>query len=74
MSVLDKNRLKHFALNMIAIPVDSAENEKYEEAMARSKSIILDEVKDHLVPHIAENYMENAMWAALTKLYQHTSV
>ena len=54
LSILDKNRLKHFALNMIAIPVDPAENEKYQEAMVRAKSIILDGVKDHVVPNIAE--------------------
>jgi len=59
---------------MIAIPVDLAENDKYEEAMARAKSIILDRVKDHVVPHIAEKDMTNAMWEALTKLYQHTSM
>ena len=72
--VLDRNRLKHFALNTIAIPVDPTENEKYQEAMARAKSIILDRVKDHVVPHIAEKEMANEMWEALKKLYQHTSV
>jgi len=54
LSVLDRNHLKHFALNTIVIPVDSTEKEKYEEAMARAKSIILDGVKDHVVPHLAE--------------------
>eukprot|EP00253_Pinus_taeda_P028620 PITA_28620 len=42
--------------------------------MARAKSIILDGVKDHVVPHIAEKDTANVMWEALTKLYQHTSV
>jgi len=74
LSILDRNRLKHFALNMIVIPVDSTENKKYEETMARAKSIILDGVKDHVVPHIAEKNTANAMWEALTKLYQHTSM
>ena len=54
LSVLDRNHLKHFALKMIVIPVDPFENNKYEEAMARAKSIILDGVKDHVVPHLAE--------------------
>jgi len=74
LSILDRSRLKHLALNTIAIPVDLGKNEKYEEAMARAKSIILDGVKDHVVPHIAEKDMANAMWEALTKLYQHTSI
>ena len=52
LSVLDRSRLKDFALKRIAILVDPTENDKYEEAMARAKSIILDGVKDYVVPHI----------------------
>ena len=72
--VLNRNRVKHFALRTIVIPVDLAENDKYKEAMARANSIILDGVKDHVVPHIAEKDTANAMWEALMKLYQYTSV
>ena len=57
LSVLDENRVKYFALRTIAIPVDSADNNRYEDAMARAMSIILDGVKDHIVPHIVENNM-----------------
>ena len=74
LSVLDRNHVKYFALRTIGIPVDPAENEKYEEAMARAKCIILDGVKDHVVPYIVEKDMANAMWEALMKLYQHTSM
>ena len=42
--------------------------------MARAKSIILDGVKDHVVPHIAEKDTKNEMRDALNKLYQHTSM
>jgi len=42
--------------------------------MARAKCIILDRVKDHVVPHIAEKETTFEMWEALKKLYQHTSV
>ena len=69
MSILYRNCLKHFALRTIAIPVDPDNNDKYEEAMARAKSIILDKFKDHVVLHIAEKDTANAMWEALTKLY-----
>ena len=65
MSILNKNRLKHFALNTIAILVDLVENEKYEEAMTRAKSIILNRFKDHVVPHIVEKDTTNEMWEAL---------
>ena len=54
LSVLAKNHAKNFALKVIAFPVDPNDNDKYKEAMARAKCIILDGVKDHVVPHITE--------------------
>jgi len=74
LSILDRYRIKDFTLKIIAIPIDPAENEKYEEAMAKAKCIILDGVKDHVVSHIAEKDTANEMWEALKQLYQHTSV
>jgi len=68
LSILDRYCIKHFALKTIVILVDPAENEKYEEAMARAKCIILDGVKDHVVLHIAEKDTKNEMWEALKKL------
>ena len=56
-------------MRTVAIPIDSTDNEKYEEAMAKAKCIILDGVKDHVVQHIAEKDMENEMWEGLKKLY-----
>jgi len=56
LSILDRNRLKDFALKTIAILVDPVENDKYEEAMVRAKSIILDGVKDHVVPHCRKGH------------------
>ena len=37
LSILDRYRIKAFALRTMAIPVDLAANEKYEEAMAKGK-------------------------------------
>lgn len=56
------------------VPVDPTDNDKYEDAMASAESIILDGVKDHVVPHIAEKNTSNEMWEAPKKLCQHTSV
>lgn len=74
LSVLDKHCIKGFALRIMAIPVDLADNEKYEDAIARAKCIILDGVKDHVVPHIAEKNTAKEMWDTLMTLYQGTSV
>ena len=58
----------------MAIPVDPADNEKYEDVMAKVKCIILDGVKDHVVQHITEKEMAKEMWDTLKTLYQGTSV
>lgn len=42
--------------------------------MARAKCIILDGVKDHVVPYITEKETTVTMWEALKNLYQHISV
>ena len=54
LSILDRHRIKVFALRIMPIPLDLVDNDKYEEAMAKAKCIILDGVKDHVVQHIAE--------------------
>jgi len=55
LAVLDRHRIKGFASRIVAIPVDPTDNEKYEDVMVRAKCIILDGVKVHVIPHIAEN-------------------
>ena len=61
-------------MRTVAIPVDPVDNERYEDAMAKAKCIILDGVKDHVVPHIAEKNTLKEMWNTLTTLYQGTFV
>ena len=73
LSILDRYRIKAFALRVVTLPVDPTENEKY-EAMAKAKCIILDGIKDYVVQHIAEKNTANEMWDTLTTLYQGTSV
>jgi len=74
LAVLDRHCIKDFALRVVAIPVDLAENEKYEDAMVRAKCMILDGVKYHVIPHIAEKNTAKEMWDTLTTLYQGSSV
>ena len=37
LSILDRNRVKHFALRTITIPIDPADNDRYEDAMVRAE-------------------------------------
>ena len=50
LAVLDKHRIKDHALNTIVVPVEVEPLKKYEEAQAKAKRMIMDRVKDHVVP------------------------
>jgi len=69
LSVLDRHRIKAFALRTVAIPVDPTDNKNYEDAMAKAKCIILDGVKDHVVQHIVEKNTAKEIWDTLMTLY-----
>lgn len=66
--MLDRNCVKNFTLKVIDVLGNPNDNDRYEEAMVRAKCIILDGVKDHVVPRIAEKEMAFEMWKALKKL------
>ena len=61
-------------MKIVVVPVDPDANEKSEEAQAKAKCMILDGVKDHVIPHIAEKTMAREMWETLTTLYQGSSM
>ena len=39
----------------------------------KAKRILLDAVKDHVIPHIASKAMVHQMWTTLTNLYQSSN-
>lgn len=70
LAILDKHHIKDYALKVVAVSVDADPLKKYEEAQAKAKCMILDGVKDHVVPHITEKETTREMWETLTTLYQ----
>ena len=61
-------------MKVVVIPIDPAENEKCEKAMARTECMILDEVKYHVIPHIVEKNTAKEMWDTLTTINHSSSV
>ena len=41
--------------------------------MVRVKQLILDGVRDHIVPHVVDKGIAKEMWDALSMLYQGSS-
>jgi len=71
---LDKNHIKDYALTTVVVPIDADPLKKYEEAQVKAKCMILDGIKDHVIPHIVEKDTAREMWEALTTLYEGTFV
>ena len=72
--VLDECGLKDHAEKVLTIPTDADPLKKYEENQARTKRLIMDGVKDHVIPHISGKITANEMWVALDTMYQGGSV
>ena len=74
LTVLDEYDIKDHAENVLAVPIDPDPLKKFRENQACVKCLIMDEVKDHVVPHIVGKNTANEMWVALDMMYQGGSV
>jgi hypothetical protein len=59
-----------FANIIVPIPTYPTTLDVHEVNEAMTGRIILDRVKDHLIPHLAEKKKTNGMWVALKGLYE----
>ena len=71
--LLDEHDLKALIDSAVAEPLDAAHLRALKKNIARAKRLILDGVKDHIVPHIATKNTAREMWVGLENLYQGSS-
>ena len=74
LSVLDEYDIKNHAENVLVEPADPNPLKKSNENQAQAKRLIMDGVKDHVMPHIAGKKTANEMWTTLEAMYQGSSV
>ena len=74
LSVLDEYGLKDHAERTLVVPTDADPLKKYEENQARTKSLIIDGVKDHVIPHVTGKNIAHDMLSALEVMSQRGSV
>ena len=72
--VLEAYHLRDHAEQVLAMPTDADLLRKHNEATRHAKRLIMDGIKDHIAPHIAEKKTTNEMWKALAALYEWNSV
>ena len=72
--LLEAYNLRDHAKQTLATPTDLDLLQKHKEATGHAKPLIMDGIKDHIVPHITKKKTANEMWKALISLYEGKSV
>jgi hypothetical protein len=70
MLVLMENDIWEFSNSIVAPPTDPKDLAAHKLKDVKAKRIILDGVKDHLIPHLSGKTTARDMWEALKSLFQ----
>ena len=57
----------------VIVPTNATLLEAYTKKNIKAKRIILDAIKDHVIPHVTGKSNAYEMWDSLTKLYQSSN-
>ena len=78
--ILEENELwpdivRNTTANPVAIPAsaDAAALSAFNKKDCKARRIILDAVKDHIIPHISGKTRAHLMWSALISLYESSN-
>lgn len=71
--LLEENGIKEYVTTIVTVPTDATHLATYKKDDSKARRIILDGVKDHIVPHIAELDTTKKMWDAILNLYQNAT-
>ena len=72
--VLEAYNLRNHAEQTLATPIDADHLRKHKEVVGHAKRLIMDSIKDYILPHIVDKKMANELWKALTSLSEGKSI
>jgi hypothetical protein len=67
--LLKYNDLGDIVKNVATLPTDLQELLSHNKRVVKAKQMILDAIKDHLIPHVSEKKIAKEMFDALVNLY-----
>jgi hypothetical protein len=70
MLILEENDLEDFVKEEVPEPDEDEAQEKHKKSLVKAKRIIVDSIKDHLIPHISSLTTPKQMFDALSILYE----
>ena len=68
-SVLDEADVWDIIEKTVAIPTDATQLAAFKKKNAKEKRLILDGIKDHVIPHVRGKGHAFEMWTTLNNLY-----
>ena len=68
--VLEVNEVLEHTPETATPPIDAIQLAIWKKSEAKAKSVILDGIKDHVVPHLSRKTTAKDMWKAMSDLYQ----
>jgi hypothetical protein len=69
--VLEENGLLEIVEGKVAAPANPVQRVAHNKKDVKARRIIVDGVKDHIIPHLSGKKTTKDMWEALVKLYQY---
>jgi hypothetical protein len=70
MLILEENDLKDFVKEEVPEPDEDEAKSKYKNNLVKAKRIIVDSIKDHLIPHVSSLTNPKQMFDSLSQLYE----
>jgi hypothetical protein len=72
--ILEENDLLDYINQDIPEPVEDEEKVKHKKKEVMTRRILVDSVREHLIPHIAELKTAKKMYNALVKLFESKNI
>ena len=71
--LLEEYELWEIVETAVVVPIDPMSLAAFKKKNVKAKRVILDSVKDHIIPHVAGRDYAFQMWESLSNLYQSSN-
>ena len=72
--ILRENGLEKYIKNEIAEPKEAEAKEKHEHDLIKAMRIIVDSIKNHLIPQVSSKKKPKQMYDALSRMYEGSNI
>ena len=72
--ILERNDLLKFVNEKVPEPEAEEDKSQWRKSDAKARRILVDTIKDHLVPQISKKKTPRKMFKTLKKLFKHSSI